>query len=70
MPNKIYRATETPVEFRDSGGTAVLTLQNLAGSGTGRVSERYDRGTGSQSQLHEVIGVFQFATAPQLGEVV
>jgi hypothetical protein len=72
MPNKIYRATETPVEFRDSGGTVTLTLNNLkaSASDSGRISARYDRGTGSQSQLHEVTGVFQFETAPQLGEVV
>lgn len=69
MPNKIYRAAETPIVFRDSGGDRVITLQNLA-FGAGRVSAQYDRGAGSQSQLHEVIGVFQFETAPALGEVI
>jgi hypothetical protein len=70
MPNKIYRAVETPIVFSDSGSDVVISLQNLAGSGTGRVSARYDRGADSRAALHEVIGVFQFATAPQIGEVV
>lgn len=69
MPNKIYRATETPITFRDSSGDVVLTLQNL-GFGAGRVSARYDRGAGSLAELHEVIGVFQFETAPALGEAI
>lgn len=69
MPNKIYRATETPVVFRDSGGDVVISLQNLAFN-AGRVSARYDRGAGSQPQLHEVTGVFQFETAPALGEAI
>lgn len=69
MTNKIYRALETPIVFRDSGGDVVITLQNLA-FGAGRVSARYDRGAGSLSLLHEVIGVFQFETAPALGEQV
>jgi hypothetical protein len=69
MPNKIYRASETPITFRDSGGDAVITLQNLA-FGAGRVSARYDRGVGSVAKLHEVTGVFQFETAPALGEAI
>ena len=69
MPSKVYRATETPIVFRDSGGDVVITLNNL-GFGAGRVSARYDRGAGSQAEPHEVIGVFQFATAPALGEAI
>ena len=61
MPSKVYRATETPIVFRDSGGNRVLTLQNL-GFGAGRVSEQYDRGSGSLAELHEITGVFQFET--------
>jgi hypothetical protein len=69
MPSKVYRAVETPIVFRDSGGDRVLTLQNL-GFGAGRVSAQYDRGSGSLAEPHEVIGVFQFETAPALGEAV
>lgn len=69
MANKLYRAVETAITFRDSSGDVVLTLQNLA-FGAGRVSAQYDRGAGSLAQLHEVIGVFQFETAPALGEAV
>lgn len=69
MANKVYRAVETAITFRDSSGDVVITLQNLA-FGAGRVSAQYDRGTGSKAALHEVIGVFQFETAPALGETV
>lgn len=69
MPNKIYRATEAPITFRDSSGDVAMTLQNLA-FGAGRVSAQYDRGAGSKAKLHEVIGVFQFETAPAIGEAV
>jgi hypothetical protein len=69
VPNKIYRATETPVVFCESGGTEPFTLINLA-AGAGRVSDQYDRGAGSLAELHEVTGVFQFETAPVVGQVV
>lgn len=69
MANKIYRAVETPVVFRDSSGDVVLTLQNLA-AGAGRVSAQYDRGAGSKSQYHEVTAVFQMETAGVIGEAI
>jgi len=69
MANKLYRAIETPIVFRESGGDKVITLINLA-FGAGRVSAQQDRGAGSVAELHEVIGVFQFETAPALGEAV
>jgi hypothetical protein len=69
MANKVYRAVETAITFRDSGGDVVITLQNLA-FGAGRVSARYDRGAGSLAQLHEVKAIVQFETAPALGESV
>jgi hypothetical protein len=61
MPNLVYRAVESAIDFRDSGGVVVLTLNNLA-FGAGRVSARYDRGAGSRARLHEVRGVFQAAS--------
>lgn len=69
MPAKIYRAVETTLSFRDSGGDATFTLQNLA-FGAGRVSARYDRGAGSLSRFYMWRAVVQFETAPALGEVV
>ena len=69
MANKVYRAIETPVVFRDSSGDVVISLLYLD-IGTGRVSAQKDRGAGSIAQLHEVIGVFQFETAPALGEAI
>lgn len=67
--NKVYRAIETPISFRDSSGDVVLTLQNL-GFGAGRVSARYDRGAGSKPRRHIVRAVMQFETAPIVGETV
>ena len=69
MANAIYRAYGTTLSFRDSGGSAVLTLQNLA-FGAGRVSARYDRGAGSLPRLYHWRAVVQFETAPIVGELV
>jgi hypothetical protein len=69
VPNKVYNAPETPITFKDSGGSAVLTLNNLA-FGAGRVSAQYDRGTGSKPGLYIWRGTFQFATAPALRELI
>jgi len=62
LSNKIYRAIETPVVFRDSGGDVVISLLNLA-FGAGRVSAQKDRGAGSLPAFHEIIGVFQFESS-------
>lgn len=69
MANKIYIAGESAVTFQDSGGSAVLTLQNLAFQ-AGRISARYDRGAGSKPGRHLWIAKLQFETAPALGEMV
>jgi hypothetical protein len=69
MASKVYRAIETAVVFRDSSGTVVMTLQNLA-AGAGRVSAQHDRGAGSLAQLHEVTAVFQMETAGVVGEAI
>lgn len=69
MANLIYRAVEATTTFRDSSGDAVLTLQNLA-FGAGRVSARFDRGAGSKPRVYQWRGVFQFATAPIVGELI
>ena len=69
MANKIYRALETPLTWKDSGGDAVITLQNLA-AGAGRVGAQYDRGAGSKPERGQVRAVIQFETAPVVGETV
>jgi hypothetical protein len=69
VPNKVYHAPETALTFKDSGGSAVLTLNNLA-FGAGRVSAQYDRGAGSKPGLYVWRGQFQFATAPALKELI
>lgn len=69
MPSKEYTNPETPIVFKDSGGTATLTLKNLA-YGAARVSARYDKGAGAKCSLYRVIGVFEFDTAPVQGETI
>ena len=69
MANKIYRALETAITFRDSAGDVVLTLQNLAAS-AGRISARYDQGAGSKSRIWQWRAVIQFETAAAIGETV
>ena len=69
MANEIYRAIGTPIVFSDSDGTEPITLQNLA-TGAGRLSDRYDRGAGSQPWLYIWRAVIPFETAPVVGEMV
>lgn len=65
MSGKVYRAIETPLVFKDSGGSAVITLQNLA-SGYIRVSAQYDRGTGSLPAKYQWRSIIQWSSTPVL----
>lgn len=69
MTNKVYRAVESAITFKDSGGSATITLQNL-GFGAGRISARYDRGANSLPARYRWRAVMQFETAPAIGELV
>lgn len=69
MANEVLVKPGTAITFKDSGGTAAITLQNL-GFGAGRVSAAYDKGTGAQEAWFHVHAVVQFETAPIAGEVV
>lgn len=62
MPNKIYRAVEAAITFRDSSGDVTLSLNDLA-FGAGRVSARYDRGADSRARLHEIKAIVQAKTS-------
>jgi hypothetical protein len=70
MANKIYRAIETPIRFKDSDATYTLTLNNLAATTGGRISDRVDLGAGSHSRYYRWKAVMQFETAPVVGERV
>lgn len=70
MANKIYTVVEELITFQDSGGSAVITLQNLAATTGGRVSARFDRGTGSKPRLARLWGKFQMETAGVIGETI
>lgn len=48
-----YVRPGTPVVFATSGGTVTWTLSNRT-SGTGRISARYDKGTGAQPGLWDI----------------
>lgn len=67
MANQILYVAGTPITFQDSGGSAVITLNNLA-FGAGRISARYDRGATAKPAWHEVRGIIQWETAPVVGE--
>lgn len=69
MPRKIYRAIQTPISFRDSGGSYVLTLQNLA-SGAGRISAQVDRGATNQPVRYKWKAVIQWAATPTATDYV
>lgn len=69
MANKIYTVVEELITFSDSGGSAVITLQNLT-TGTGRLSARYDRSTGSKPSRARIWGKFQMETAGVVGEQI
>ena len=69
MANKVYTAFETPITFQDSGGSAVITLNNLA-TAAGRISARYDRGAGSIATWYLCRVTVQLATTGTLGEQV
>lgn len=65
MPRKIYRAAQTAITFQDSGGSYVLTLQNLA-TNSGRLSAQVDRGAGSRPMRYKWRGVIQWTNNPSL----
>lgn len=67
MANQILLLPGTALTFKDSGGDAVITLQNLA-FGAGRISARYDRGAGAKPMWYKVRFIAQYNTAPQTSE--
>lgn len=70
MANKLYRAIETAIRFKDTDATYTLTLNNLAATTGGRISDRVDRGEGSLPRRYRWKAVMQFETAPVVGEYV
>ena len=70
MPtNKIYAVAETPVSFRDSGGTVAITLQNL-GAGAGRISAQWDRGAGAQPMRYRARITCSWAATVTVGQAI
>lgn len=68
---KVLQLPEAAASFKDSGGTAVMTLQNLANA-VGRVSAQWDRGTGAKPATYRARCVFplQATHTAVLGEAI
>jgi hypothetical protein len=68
---KVYLAGGTPVTFKDSGGTVVLSLVNLQAA-AGRISAQWDRGAGALPGRYRMRCVFplQAAHTAVLGEQI
>jgi hypothetical protein len=60
---KAYADTASAITFKDSGGSAVITLQNLA-FGTGRISAAFDRTAGAKPTLYKVNATIQWENDP------
>ncbi len=69
MANEILVKPGTAITWKESGGTNVITLNNLA-AGAGRVGAQYDKGAGAQEAWFKAHLVVQFETAPAVGEMV
>lgn len=70
MANLIYMQPETTLEWRNTGGDAVLTLTSLAAS-AGRQGAMHDFGaTTARSRVYHWRFFCQFATTPVVGECV
>lgn len=69
MPNAIFQRTGTPVTFRATGGTVVLTANTLA-NGAGRISARHDLGVTPRPARYLWRLLVSGATAPAVGAAV
>ncbi len=69
MPNLIHQNQGTIITWKESGGTNVITLNNL-GAGAGRQGAEHDFGTDARSpRFAWRLGV-EFETQPVVGEIV
>lgn len=69
MANLLYHVRETPIVFKSTGGDAVFTLTSL-GTGAGRQSARFDRGTTAKPDRYIWRARTKAAVAPVVGNVV
>lgn len=68
MANKIYATPETPIVFSPGTGTAI-SLASLA-NGAGRISARYDRGSGAKPMRYRWQARTRSNVAPTVGMLV
>lgn len=69
MTSKSYILPETKHTFRNTGGSAALTLTSL-GAGAGRQSAQLDLGTAAQPFMFRWRFFMKFATAPVVDETI
>ena len=69
MPNRILALRETPITFKQSGGTADFNPSGKVNN-TGRVSNRWDRGTLATSPRYIWRAKTRCATAPAIGAIL
>jgi hypothetical protein len=70
MPSLIYVQPETAITWRNTAGTAVLTLTSVAAS-AGRQGALHDFGAlTARSRRYEWRAFVKFATAPVVGDII
>lgn len=69
MANKEYRAIETRIVFKSTGGDVLFTPTSLA-AGAGRISAQYDQGVGAKPMRWLWDLATKWATATVIGEVI
>lgn len=69
MANKVYQIAETAITWKDSGGTNVITLNNLA-AGAGRQGALHDFGASARAREFAWRFKTEFATNPVVDELV
>jgi hypothetical protein len=67
--NKIKINPETPITFKESGGTVTFTPKNTA-TAAGRISARHDLGAAARASLYEWRARTKVQAAPTVGNVL
>jgi len=69
MPNLIYVNEGTPITWKNTGGTELLTLTSVA-TVAGRQGALHDFGVAARSLEHAWRAWVKFATTPVVGDVI
>jgi len=69
MVSKVYQNAETPITWKSTGGSELLTLTSVA-AGAGRQGAVHDFGTAARAREFAWRAYIKFATAPVVGETI